>query len=142
MAQVTLVDHWQQKRGYRLPTRIEHQLATLAGCDGPFSCGDADDELLAQHATYVRNSYAQGGQRLSPVATRKPNDFGLFDMHGNVREFSNESESNGLNGTVRFAMGGSFLMVHKSQRVTQPGTYMPADGSAVDRGFRIVRLLP
>jgi formylglycine-generating enzyme required for sulfatase activity len=65
--------------GYRLPTEAEVEFATRAGSVTRHSFGDSE-ELLAQYGWYALNSQT----RLMPVARLKPNDFGLFDMHGNV----------------------------------------------------------
>jgi serine/threonine protein kinase/formylglycine-generating enzyme required for sulfatase activity len=65
--------------GYRLPTEAEWEFACRAGTTTQFYCGQ-DDAVLADYAWYENNSSAH----IWPVAHLKPNDFGLFDMHGNV----------------------------------------------------------
>ena len=65
--------------GYRLPTEGEWEFACRAGTTTRYYFG-SDDALLSKYARYAANSQ----HRAWPVAGLKPNDFGLFDMHGNV----------------------------------------------------------
>ena len=66
---------------YRLPTEAEWEYACRAGTTGPFSC---PEDQLADFAvldpTQVRVGYEK-------VGTKKPNPWGLHDMHGNVMEW-------------------------------------------------------
>lgn len=72
--------------GYRLPTEAEIEYATRAGAMTSRYFGETD-ELLAKYAWYHTNS--QGTIR--PVGALKPNDLGLFDVHGNVFTWCQES---------------------------------------------------
>jgi formylglycine-generating enzyme required for sulfatase activity len=65
--------------GYRLPTEAEWEYACRAGAATSWSHGEGE-ELVEQYGWYLRNSK----QRTWPVGSLKPNDLGLFDMHGNV----------------------------------------------------------
>jgi formylglycine-generating enzyme required for sulfatase activity len=65
--------------GYRLPTEAEVEYACRAGAVTSRYYGEAE-ELLGKYAWYVSNSR----ERTWPVGRKKPNDLGLFDMHGNV----------------------------------------------------------
>ena len=69
-------------RTVRLPTEAEWEYACRAGAHGRFSFG-ADEKALDDHAWYAGNS----GKKPHPVAGKKPNRFGLHDMHGNVFEW-------------------------------------------------------
>ncbi len=85
---------WYEARGYcswlslhgglkvRLPTEEEWEFACRAGSDGAYCFGD-DRDRLGGHAWYLVNSRA----RAHPVKSRRPNAWGLFDMHGNVLEW-------------------------------------------------------
>jgi formylglycine-generating enzyme required for sulfatase activity len=70
-------------RRYRLPTETEWEHAARAGSAGRWSCGD-DAAALADHAWYAANS--EGTTR--PVGAKKPNAWGLHDVHGNVAEWA------------------------------------------------------
>jgi formylglycine-generating enzyme required for sulfatase activity len=69
-----------KRTGYRLPTEAEWEYACRAGAVTSRYYGQTK-ELLGKYAWYFSNS---GGERTWPVGGLKPNDLGLFDMHGNL----------------------------------------------------------
>jgi formylglycine-generating enzyme required for sulfatase activity len=71
-------------RFYRLPTEAEWEWACRAGTQTPFSFGEFEPQTLDRHAWSWRNS----DDRYHPVATLAANPYGLFDMHGNVAEWT------------------------------------------------------
>ena len=68
---------------YRLPTEFEWEFACRAGSGDPYPFGDEVADL-GTYAWYATNS----GERYHEVGTREPNAFGLYDMLGNVSEWT------------------------------------------------------
>jgi formylglycine-generating enzyme required for sulfatase activity len=84
--QVTkLKANYLSRTGYRLPTEAEVEYATRAGALTSRYYGETE-ELLPQYAWYLKNSE----EKPWPVGSRKPNDFGFFDMLGNVYTWCQE----------------------------------------------------
>jgi eukaryotic-like serine/threonine-protein kinase len=74
-----LAPDYLKRSGYRLPTEAEWEYACRAGAVTARYYGESE-ELLGKYGWYLANSE----EKSWPVGTKKPNDLGFFDMHGNV----------------------------------------------------------
>jgi formylglycine-generating enzyme required for sulfatase activity len=138
-----------QKEGktYRLPTEAQWEYACRAGTTSKYSFGDSESQL-GDYAWYKGNS----GDKTHPVGKKKPNAWGLYDMHGNVWEwcqdwyasdwYSKGPVENPLNesyGDKRGCVlrGGSWNDYAVNCRVSYRHSNGPS-GQGSEYGFRVV----
>jgi len=81
-------------RTYRLPSEAEWEYACRAGSAKPFAFGDTittNEVNYDGNYTYGNAPKGEYRGRTTPVGTFQPNAFGLYDMHGNVWEWCQDS---------------------------------------------------
>ncbi len=147
-----------KKPGYRLPTVSEWRLAALAGVVGERFFG-TDLSLTVRYswsydnnADYLRSigvsAVRPDGTNIivsKPVGLLRPNDFGLFDVHGNVAEWCNDSNpgNRGESGEPleRALMGGAAGGNSRYDNVLEvPFLLMNIQYNS--HGFRVARTIP
>ncbi len=141
------------RKGYRLPTEAEWEYACRAGTTTAHSYGGGGEELIAVHAWYLKNAE----DRTWPVGQKRPNDFGLFDMHGNtwdwcdVISYGYQTNQNGnildeddnkdiTDRNRRVLRGGSFNIPASGVRSAYRYGDAPSDRGSV-LGLRVARTL-
>jgi serine/threonine protein kinase/formylglycine-generating enzyme required for sulfatase activity len=135
--------------GYRLPTEAEWEYACRAGSNTRYSFGDAETDLPG-HAWYAR--FVVG--RTRAVGEKRPNAWGLYDMHGNVWEWCWDWHDENYyrqrlhldpvgppSGTHRVLRGGSFVDYPASVRSAIRGRDLPTNQDKYN-GLRIARTCP
>lgn len=123
-----IVSQNENANGYRLPTVEEWQYAAKGGQEFKYSGSGNLDEV----GWYSENS----GDKTHPVAQKDPNGYGLYDMSGNVYEWSGGPYPN--YSKIRYLCGGSW---NYDADYCEVGDKREADAynASKDLGFRIVR---
>ena len=132
---------------YALLTEAQWEYACRAGSKTEFCFGD-DEERLGEYAWYEENSNKQ----THPVAQKKANAWGLFDMHGNVWEWvqdwygdysshTRQGPDGPKTGSLRVCRGGAWSYNADSCRSACRGRLAP-DNRDHHLGFRLARLVP
>ena len=133
-------------KGYRLPTEAEWEYACRAGSTVGYSFGEPA-ELLERYGWFDRNSLGQA----HPCGALKPNDLGLFDMHGNVWQWTQGGFNN---KSIEKEDDGGELVARASYRVSRGGCWSSVAGDCraayrgwnppfyrfISLGFRLARV--
>ncbi len=134
---------------YRLPTEAEWEYACRAGTTTAYSFG-ADASGIGEYVWYKDNSKGS----THPVGEKKPNAWGLFDMHGNVYEWCQDlygpyerlqvvsdpiGPASGDHGRV--LRGGACVYLPMGVRAAYRITNFPHFRNH-DIGFRLARTIP
>lgn len=172
MAFISFLNKWEGTNAYRLPTEAEWEYACRAGsieafANGPittFSCKEPEPALVDM-AWYCYNSGLQDPARdfkPHPVKTRKPNNWGVYDMHGNAQEWVQDAcqwrdiwkakvgvitdtyQDNLVDpletkGDHRIIRGGGWYQTGKYQRSAYRSYYKPM-ARRNSLGFRLVKI--
>jgi len=128
---------------YLLPIEAQWEYACRAGTVTRYYTGDSEADL-DRAGWYFKNS----GIKLHPVGEKEPNAWGLYDMHGNVREWCQDwfrgypSDSvidlaGPENGAFWVIRGGSWLNSARNCRSADRHGYNPDDRFDV-LGFRLI----
>jgi formylglycine-generating enzyme required for sulfatase activity len=131
-------------RVYRLPTEAEWEYACRAGTTTAYSFGDSASDLES-YAWYSKN--LRSLTQTHPVGGRKPNPWGLYDMHGNVEEwcwdwfgdYPNRSLIDAMgpeSGSNRVGRGGGWSNVAANCRSAHRSSYDPSYRNYYN-GFRV-----
>jgi formylglycine-generating enzyme required for sulfatase activity len=131
---------------FALPTEAQWEYACRAGSQAAWCFGD-DEGVLSDYAWFEVNS----ADRTHPVAQKRPNAFGLYDMHGNVWEWCADVWRSDYGGTR--SEGQSPAPASSSQHAFRGGcvadeagytrsayrTTVASDRRINDLGFRVAR---
>lgn len=135
---------------YRLPTEAEWEYAARARTKTRYYFGDFNDKRVGQYAWYDKNA----GDKPRPGGGKRPNAFGLFDMYGNVWEWTEDCWNESYQGAP--VDGSAWTTGDCQKRVVRGGSWYDIPlylrsavrfGDRADKrinfdGFRVVRALP
>jgi formylglycine-generating enzyme required for sulfatase activity len=133
----------KEQHAYRLPTEAEWEYACRAGSTRRYCYGD-DPKLVGVYAWFADNAK----ERTHPVALKKPNRWGLYDMHGNIWQWCADwygdypkkavvDPKGPEKGTSRVLRGGSFYSPALFVRCAVRGFFDPSKRGP-NIGFRVV----
>jgi formylglycine-generating enzyme required for sulfatase activity len=129
---------------YRLPTEAEWEYACRSGTTTAYGFGD-DASRLGDYGWFEDNS----DSKTHPVGEKKPNAWGLYDMHGNVWEWCQDrygaypsgsatDPTGATSGSNRVYRGGSWYGSARNCRSADRYWSTP-EGRDYDLGFRVLR---
>ena len=132
--------------GFRLPSEAEWEYACRAGTATPFSTGATIDQAQANIAGDIEDAIDGRGATM-PVGGFAANAWGLYDMHGNVWEWTADDHCPYPEGAhvsptcaspLKVIRGGSWYYEADSARCALRYTHRPQD-RGFSLGFRVAR---
>lgn len=136
---------------YRLPTEAEWEYSCKAGRNGPFNTGEnltTEQANFNGHYPYAGFPKGENRNTTTPIKTFPPNNWGLYDMHGNVWEWcqdwfgdygGNQVNPTGpVSGQQRVIRGGSWADGGIVCRSSVRFSHFPGDSQG-NIGFRLAR---
>jgi formylglycine-generating enzyme required for sulfatase activity len=135
---------------YGLPTEAQWEYAARAGTSTGLNSGKelSSEDRTCRNLDEVGWYWGNSGQRTHPVGQKKPNAWGLHDMHGNVFEWCGDWYGDTLpggvdpkgaaSGSFRVLRGGSWVSNAGNCRVADRDSYFPSLTS-LSIGFRVAR---
>jgi formylglycine-generating enzyme required for sulfatase activity len=146
----------KESKTYRLPTEAEREYACRAGTTTNWSFGNVESNL-GEYAWYDKNAWDIDEFYAHQVGLKKPNAFGLYDMHGNVWEWCHDlyeedyykqlpaqDPKGPTSGSLRVLRGGSWYDGTRNSRSANRYSYSGGTGNRYNYktfGFRVVREL-
>lgn len=139
----------KESQTYRLPTEAEWEWSCRAGTAGRWSFGEnvSDFDQYGWYGGWFGNGNAKKEQYANLVGRKKPNAFGLHDMHGNVWEWCEDATTGTLIGGInpvvskesqdKIIRGGSWSHDFPNCRSAERGRFAASSGRD-DIGFRLV----
>lgn len=141
---------------YRLPSEAEREYAARAGTTTPFWWGSAISTEQANYngtSVYVRGAKGEWRQRTLAVGSFRPNSWGIYNVHGNVWDWTDDcwneaNKGNPGDGSARTSgdcrwrvvRGGAWNYAPTYLRAAFRYWNVPHNRSSV-QGFRVVRAL-
>jgi formylglycine-generating enzyme required for sulfatase activity len=135
---IRAINQADSQYAYRLPTEAEWEYAARGGQEASgkprtkFSFGDDANKLL-EYGWHDQNASLRGNAYAQPVGQLRPNQLGLFDMHGNVWEWTSDNDLG-----MRVVRGGGFNAGAQLAASAYRGVLKPEmKGEAA--GFRLIQ---
>ena len=140
---------WDGRGKFSLPTEAQWEYACRAGTTTRYNFGD-DEASVGEYASYLDNS----NRRTHPVGEKKPNAWGVYDMHGNVWEWCQDWYASGYYkaspvddplepspGSLRVIRGGSWHLGARFCRAAYRFRGVPRRRD-IGLGFRVAAVPP
>lgn len=117
-----------------LPSEAEWEYACRAGSLGKWCFGN-DFELLPEYAWY--NDNLDSTTFSQPVGLKAPNRWGLYDMHGNVREWCNDVYDKYPGNTLNWDLGDRYSSVSKEEYHVLRGGHFGSSSDFLRSAIRV-----